>query len=280
MQSVRVAALFTYPVKSCAGLRHERIELGVRGPAHDREWMVVDEYGMFVTQRELPRMSLIQPAIDAAGLSLTAPNMPALRVPFERVDRQSYDVVVWQSVCRADDEGDEAAHWLSAFLGVQRRLVRIGQDHDRLTSTSYTDIPGEVSFADGYPLLFISKASLADLNDRLVERGASPVPMNRFRPNVVVAGCDAYAEDSWKHVRIGDIDFDVVKPCARCVITTVDQAAGESLDPKEPLATLATYRRGPGGALFGQNVIHRGMGAICVGDSIDAVVYDKSPLQH
>jgi uncharacterized protein YcbX len=270
MAVVRVSALYTYPIKSCAGLSHEQIMLGSRGLLHDREWMVVDAGGTFITQREIPRMALITPAPDSIGMTVNAPGMPTLRVVFFSSERERHQITVWRYQGEAEDAGDEAAAWFSAFLGVPAHLVRMPEDVKRLTSTDYTDEAGEVSFADGYPLLFISKASLADLNDRLVERGKAPVPMNRFRPNVVISGCGPYGEDNWKQVTIAGIRFDVVKPCARCVITTVDQSVGASPDVREPLATLATYRRGAnGGAMFGQNVIHRGTGTISVGDKIE-----------
>lgn len=270
MSEVRVSALYTYPIKSCAGISHERIMLGSRGPIHDREWMVVDSSGMFITQREIPRMALIKPVLDSGGMTVNAPDMPTLRVPYSSQNHERHCVTVWRFQGEAEDAGKEAANWFSQFLCVGARLVRMPDDVKRLTSTDYTDEAGEVGFADAYPLLFISKASLADLNDRLVERGKSPVPMNRFRPNVVLSGCEPFAEDGWKQVTISGIRFDVVKPCARCAITTVDQSMGEPPDVREPLATLATYRRGAnGGAMFGQNVIHRGTGMLSVGDAIE-----------
>ena len=142
-------------------------------------------------------------------------------------------------------------------------------DYERLTSTQYTSKPGILSFADGYPLLFISEGSLDDLNHRLVARGKARVSMDRFRPNVVLAGCEPYTEDTWQQVNISGIRFDIVKPCARCPITTVDQVLGIIPDVHEPVATLATYRRGKdGGAMFGQNVLHRGCGTLRVGDVV------------
>jgi uncharacterized protein YcbX len=270
MAEVRVSALYTYPIKSCAGLSHEQIALGKRGLIHDREWMVVDAGGMFITQREIPRMALIKPTIDSGGMTVNAPEMPTLRLSHSHAPFERREVTVWRFHGVAEDAGDEAAEWFSQYLGVSARLVHMPDDVQRPTSTDYTDVAGEVGFADAYPLLFISKASLADLNDRLVERGKSPVPMNRFRPNVVISGCEPFAEDGWKHVTIAGIQFDVVKPCARCAITTVDQNVGAAPDVHEPLATLATYRRGAnGGAMFGQNVIHRGLGMMKVGDQIE-----------
>lgn len=270
VSEVRVSALYTYPIKSCAGLSHDKLMLDSRGPKHDREWMVVDAGGMFITQREIPRMALIKPVLDSGGMTVNAPDMQTLRVPYAGADRERRHVTVWRFQGEAEDAGDEAAEWFSQFLGMASRLVRMPDDLKRLTSTDYTDVAGEVRFADGYPLLFISKASLADLNDRLAERRKSPVPMNRFRPNVVISGCGPFAEDGWTQMTIGGIRFDVVKPCARCAITTVDQAVGHAPDVREPLATLATFRRAPnGGAMFGQNVIHRATGLISVGDRIE-----------
>ena len=272
MAEMRISELHTYPIKSCSGLSHDQIMLVSRGFLHDREWMVVDAGGTFITQREIPRMSLITPTLDSGGMTVNAPSMPTLRVPYSNSSqsRERRQITVWRYQGDAQDEGEEAAGWFSTYLGIPARLVRMPDDVKRLTSTDYTDDPSEVGFADGYPLLFISKASLADLNERLVVRGKSPIPMNRFRPNVVISGYEPYAEDEWTQVTITGIRFDVVKPCARCAITTVDQAVGESPDLREPLATLATYRRGVnGGAMFGQNVIHRGTGTIRVGDKIE-----------
>lgn len=269
MNSPYISALYSYPVKSCAGIRHERVELVERGPRYDRQWMVVDAANRFLTQREFPRMALVQTALAEDALILTAPDMPPLEVPLAEHDGQIREVVVWKDTCQAIDVGEVAARWFTAALQAEVRLVRMRDSFDRLTSAEYTDVPGTVSFVDGYPLLFISEASLEDLNTRLAARGKAPVIMDRFRPNVVVAGCEPYAEDTWKQISIGDIRFDVVKPCARCAIPSVDQARGVAPDAKEPLATLATYRRGKNnGVMFGQNVLHRVCGFIQVGDSI------------
>jgi uncharacterized protein YcbX len=268
-------------VKSCAGIRYEQAELVERGLRYDRQWMVVDADNKFITQREEPTMALIKTAITNDALVLTAPEMPPLSIPLAEREGERYDVTVWKDSPQALDEGDEAAQWLSAFLQREARLVRIPESTKRLTSTEYTPIPGTLSFADGYPLLFISEGSLEDLNSRLAARGKDPITMNRFRPNVVVGGCDPYAEDDWQRIRVGEIAFDVVKPCARCAITTVDQSRGVSPDVKEPLATLATYRRGKnGGAMFGQNVLHRNLGVLRVGDTIEVIREAVNPYME
>jgi uncharacterized protein YcbX len=270
MSHIAISALYTYPVKSCAGIRHERAELVERGLRYDRQWMVVNAANKFVTQREHPQMALVQTALTDDELILSAPDVPPLHVPLAEYDGEKRDVVVWKDSCQAIDEGETAAGWFKQLLHIEARLVRMPESFERLTSTKYTDLPGMLSFADGYPLLFISEGSLDDLNTRLVSGGKAPLLMNRFRPNVVVTGCDSYAEDTWRHIQIQGIPFDILKPCARCAITTVDQSLGVIPDKQEPLATLAAYRRGKdGGAMFGQNVLHRGCGMLQIGDSIE-----------
>ena len=256
-------------MKSCGGIRHEQIDLGTRGLKFDRQWMVVDQTNRFVTQRECPRLALVQTALSAESLTLVAPDLPPIPVPIAEHEGPQHEVVVWKDTCLGIDEGDAVSEWFSSLLNTPVRLVRMPDEYERLTSTQYTSKPGILSFADGYPLLFISEGSLDDLNRRLVARGKARVSMDRFRPNVVLAGCEPYTEDTWQQVNISGIRFDIVKPCARCPITTVDQVLGIIPDVHEPVATLATYRRGKdGGAMFGQNVLHRGCGTLRVGDVV------------
>ncbi|HEX6051296.1 MAG TPA: MOSC N-terminal beta barrel domain-containing protein [Gemmatimonadaceae bacterium] len=260
---VEVAALYVYPIKSCAGMSVSSVELDRRGVIGDRRFMVVDDAGRFLTQRELPRLALIVPRIADGMVTLAAPGSRAITVPIlEEGPRRS--VVVWRDTCDALDQGDDASRWLSAHLGLPCRLVRLADGWKRLVDPTYATRPDdEVSFADAYPLLLIGEASLEDLNTRL----GTPLPMNRFRPNVVVRGSAPFAEDDWRDIVIGDVRATVVKPCARCVTTLVDQETGAR--GKEPLRTLATYRRrGDGEVYFGQNVIHAGRGAITVGDRV------------
>ncbi len=270
MADTHVSALYIYPVKSCAGIRLESAELDRRGLQYDRQWMVVDQANRFVTQREYPPLALAQPTLSDDCLTLTAPGLPRLSLPLAGYEGNPREVVVWRDTCLALDEGEVAAAWFSDLLRSRVRLVRMPDRFERLTSTEYTAEPGLLSFADGYPLLFTSESSLDELNRRLLARGKAPVSMDRFRPNVVVAGCPPYAEDTWQCVHIAGIRFDLVKPCARCVITTVDPSTGSIPDVGEPLATLATYRRGQnGGAMFGQNGLHRGCGTLRVGDVVE-----------
>lgn len=268
MPNIHISGLYTYPIKSCGGIRHDSITLDQRGLAYDRRWVVTDPRGQFFTMREYHQMALIQPTLTDTEMTLTYPDMPTLHISLKTGDGARAEVTVWKSVSTGVDEGEAAAAWFSQILGTPARLFKMADDFHRQTSTDYTAVAGELAFADGYPMLFISQASLDDLNTRLTTAGKAPVPMERFRPNVVIAGCEAYAEDSWKRVHIAGIAFDVVKPCARCVMTTVDHLTGHVPDVKQPLAMLNTYRPSPKGPLFGQNVVHRGTGVLSVGDVI------------
>ncbi len=262
--SPTLSAIYIYPIKSCRGIAVDAASLTDWGLEYDRNWMVVTPTGRFLTQRELPRMALIETAIAADALHLNAPGQDGLSVPLNlTIGNPTIAVEVWGDRCMAIDQGEAAAHWLSQFLEVDCRLVRMGAEYDRPTNPKYAE-NAQVSFADGYPLLVISEASLADLNQRLPE----PIPMNRFRPNLVVAGCTAYAEDEWKQMRVNQVLFDVVKPCSRCVITTTDQETAKR-SGTEPLKTLATYRRNGKDVLFGQNLVHRGIGELQVGSAIE-----------
>jgi uncharacterized protein len=281
------AALFTYPIKSCAPLSHSRIELDTYGPLWDRYWMIVDEDGEFLTQREVPTMALIQPAFEDSCLRLSAPSMPTAYVPLQALqpsrlspygETTSRLVTVWRDTCQAWDEGDELAMWLSDFMHLKVRLVRMADDYRRGVDSKFAPQPAETRFTDGFPLLIVSEASLDELNNRLVERRAEPVPMGRFRPNLVVTGCDAFAEDTWRTVQIGSVILDIVKPCARCVLTTVDPKTGTVPDPAEPLATLNTFRKRNGKVMFAQNAIHRAPGTLVVGDHIDVITLRDTPL--
>jgi uncharacterized protein len=234
--------------------------------------MLVDREGTFLSQRKLPRMALIEPRPQGDGLRVTAPGMEPLVVAAPGGGRRP--VGIWKDRCDALDAGTEAARWFSGFLGVDCSLVRQADDEARLVDADFTggvENP-HVSFVDGFPLLLTSTESLADLNRRM----ARTVPMDRFRPNVVVSGAPAWAEDRWRQVRIGSVAFAVVKPCARCAITTVDQATGEK--GSEPLRTLGTFRRGDGGVLFGQNLVHRARGTLEVGDPV--VVEARRPIRN
>jgi hypothetical protein len=263
---MRVTGLYHYPIKSCGGTALEAATIVARGFVEDRAWLVTDATGVFQTQREMPRMALIHPQVTGDGVVLSAPDMPSLAV-VRTAEGVRREVAVWDDACATVDQGAEPAQWLTTFLGAPCRLVRMADDFVRATDPTYSvGLEGQLGFADGYPFLLTTEASLADLNSRM----AVPLPMNRFRPNIVVTGSPPFAEDGWQRIRIGGITFAVVKPCARCVITTVDQATAATA--REPLRTLATFRQVRGkGVMFGQNLIHTAMGTIRVGDAMDVL---------
>jgi hypothetical protein len=247
-----IAALHCYPVKSARGLDLPVAQLTPRGIAYDRGWMLVNATGRFLTQRDLPRMALIHPRLSATELILQANGVPELHVPLEQPHR-IMPVQVWKDECPGLDEGDAAAQWLSQLLDRECRLVRFDPAHRRLSSREWTgSIEAENGFSDGFPLLVISRASLAELNSRMEK----PLPMNRFRPNIVLEGVGPYDEDRIDELYCEEVRLKIVKPCTRCRITTTDQDSGE-LDGDEPLRTLKSYRfdRELRGVLFGQNTI-------------------------
>lgn len=252
MSHVTLTALNVYPVKSCRGSALAAATMESAGLADDRHWMIVRPNGRFVTQRELPRMALIATALDARSLTLSAPGAGSLAVAREE-SGASLDVTVWKFTGRGIDCGAPVAAWLSAFLETPLRLVRFDASAPRVCSPEWTgDTRAITEFSDGYPMLVLSRASLGDLNSRLPKA----LPMERFRPNLVIDGVGAYDEDRMHELRADGVAIRMVKPCARCSITTTDQEKGER-DGEEPLATLKQYRFDASlhGVLFGQNAI-------------------------
>ena len=265
---IRVSGLYIYPVTSCAGLAVEEAVVEATGFALDRRWMVVDADGGFLSQRRVPKLAVVRISVGEACLSLSAPGLPELEVAFKEPPGPLRTVTVWRDSCAAVDEGAAAAELFSRHLGCDARLVRLAAAAARpmvASSARRGEICGFVSFADAFPFLLVSEASLEELNRRL----AVPVPMDRFRPNIVVSGCGPHAEDGWRRVLIGDVPFRVAKPCARCSITTTDQKTGER--GPEPLKTLSAYRKLDGKIVFGQNLVHEGKGTVRVGDELRAI---------
>ena len=260
---ITISELYYYPVKSCKGIALKEAEIGRRGILDDREFMLVNESGLFISQRNYPRMALIQSDWRGERLILSAPGMdPIEHTPF--TGGEAITVKVWHDRCRAIDQGDEIAAWLADYLGQTVRLVRFPEDEIRKVDPAFCKFDeDQTSFTDGFPFLLISESSLRDLNQRM----AVALPVDRFRPNIVVSGSVPYAEDTWAGFTAGNVEFSVVKPCARCVITTVNQENGIAGD--EPLNTLSKYRRSSDGkVLFGQNLIHHRNGMIRVGDRL------------
>lgn len=269
----RIAALFRYPIKSARGHELQSVTLCDTGFAHDREWLLVDQRDVFVTQREQPRLALLRVALreETAGppaLALDAPGMPPLDLPHDAF-RDRRTVRIWRDEVQGLDAGDEASRWLSEWLGATFRLVRFAPGNRRLSSSEWTQgVAAPNQFSDGYPILILSRASIADLSLRV----GSDLPVNRFRPNLLLDGLEPYDEDRIDELQCGPVRLRLVKPCTRCVITTTDQERGVRTGD-EPLRTLHHYRhnRALQGVMFGQNaIIVAGVGAqLRVGDPLE-----------
>lgn len=258
---MNVTGLFRYPVKSCRGEGLAAATVEPWGLAGDRRWMLVDDAGAHVTAREHPPLVLVTPSADESGITFTAPGLPGLpglrvKIPGPGTSER-ITVTVWGTPVLATLAGPEAADWFSGITGKPVRLVYLDDPTRRPVDPSYGRDTDRVSFADGYPLLLTSERSLEQLNDWILEGrfpDEGPLPMARFRPSVVVGGTDEpWAEDSWKHLRISGVEFRVAKGCDRCVLTTIDPET--AVKGKEPLVTLARYRRWDGKIWFGVNLI-------------------------
>lgn len=257
---ITVSTLTYYPVKACRGFNVQSSNIARMGLERDRRMMVVTPEGNFLTQREHSRFALVTPTLEGETVTLSAPGFDSLQIALRKTGTPM-PVNIWKSKdVHAIDQGNEAAKWFSDWLGISVRLVHFEDGFIRKVSADYAiNEDDHTGFADGYPILMISEESLRDLNSRL----DSPLPMNRFRPNLVIKGCEPFAEDAWKRIRIGGIEMAPVKPCARCVVTTIDK---ETLEKnKEPLKTLNAYRKRGQGAMFGMNVIPLDEGKIEVG---------------
>ena len=265
---ITVSALNVYPVKGLKGIALQEARCTDRGIEHDRRFMLVDPEGMFYTQREHPKMATVWTEIDGGALSLSAPDMPELRVPLHPEGKSKVRVQVWSSTCKAVTVGQEADEWFSEYLGQPCAMVYMPEDSKRYSNPKFGGEGNLVGFADGYAYLVTNEASLGELNGRLIAKNHAPVPMNRFRPNIVVSGAAPWAEDDWNALRFPAAMLRTSKPCGRCQVTTTDQTTGEVRGP-EPLATLATYRDSPFGVRFGMNLVTVLEGTIRVGDAVE-----------
>jgi uncharacterized protein len=271
---ISVTGLFRYPVKGLRGHSVPAVDVERCGFAYDRRWMVVDETGRFLTQREYTCMARIGVIIDGDGLILFAAGLPDLFVGRPDPDAPAMTVTVWRNTLDAALAHAEAGTWLSRAIGIRCHLVFLSDEDARPVDPTYGIATDRVSFADGFPVLVTSATSLDDLNARL----ASPVPIQRFRPNLVVSGADPWGEDMWRRIRVGPVVFRTPKPCTRCIVTSVDQQTGERPIPHEPLRTLARFRRGAGGVIFGQNAVPDTIGRIALGDAVTVLEMGLSPL--
>lgn len=265
-----LSELWIYPVKGCAGIFLQSAQIGPRGFVDDRAWMVVDEAGRFVSQRTHRAMAQIQVTLTDHTLDLAAPGQPPLSLPRHAVTRRQAPVRIWNDLCQADSMGPMAAAWLSNLLQMPCELVHMPTSARRLVNPAFAGPQDVVGFADGFPYLLVTEASLAELNSRL----DNPVPISRFRGNMVVRGGVAWDEDSWRRVQVGTATFRVAKECGRCVVINVDQSTAQF--SREPLQTLSTYRRRGKSVVFGQNLLTQDGGWLHVGDAIQPAYGDSS----
>jgi hypothetical protein len=259
-----VQDIYIYPIKSLGGIRLEAAEVEEKGFKYDRRWMLVDESGLFLSQRTIFKLAQLHVKLINDIITVFKQDQQEERIviPVAQETEQSIKVTVWDDEMDAKLVGTIYDDWFSRILSMKVRLVKMPDSTQRKVNSKYAINDESVSFADGMPYLLIGQSSLDDINGRI----EIPVPMNRFRPNIVFSGGQAFSEDAWKRIVIGEITFQVVKPCPRCVMPTIDQNSG--VKSKEPMKTLATYRSVGSKVLFGQNMIAINFGIFRVGDSI------------
>jgi uncharacterized protein YcbX len=264
---MQLTEIWIFPVKSLCGVRVAKADVEERGLRYDRRWMIVDENGVFITQRKLPKMTLITVSFSPNGLILSHRGQSSrVLVPYWPVSSQCIQVQVWKDACTAFTVTDEADAWLTRILEKPVRIVEMRESNHRSMTPAFSNKGELLSFADDFPYHLISEASLADLNSKLKES----VGMGRFRPNFVVGGAEPFAEDRWKRIQIGNTHFELVSPCERCVVTAIDTATGEK--GTEPLKTLSTYRKVDRKILFGQNLISLKHGTVQEGDDVGVML--------
>ncbi|KJV07334.1 MOSC domain-containing protein [Methylocucumis oryzae] len=271
MSTVYLSQMTLYPIKSLAGVNVSQWPVIATGFKYDRKWMLIDAQGRFMSQRNSPRMALIHVELSEHALQISAPMQGTLTLPLTQHSERRVDCTIWQDQCRACLVSDEADRWFSEFLQQPCRLVYQANDDIRHVDQNYAQLSDQTAFSDGFPFLLISESSLALLNAQM----GLNLPMARFRPNLVVSGCEAYAEDGWRAIRINNLDFRLPKPCSRCAIPSLNPETGEY--GKEPLATLSRTRKWQNKVYFGQNVLHNQQGILSVGDEI--IILSEGQMQ-
>lgn len=261
---MKVHALFLYPVKSLAGIPVDSFSLDDFGPVGDRRWMIVSENGQFVTQRLNPELAMVATRFDGPDVIITIPGEGEFRLAPLAKGAEAASVRVWRDQVEVLSGPTNAADALSRFCGKNLYFVYMSDETFRRVDPGWVPAYRRVSFADGFPFLVTNQASLEDLNSRLDQ----PVDMRRFRPNLVISGAGAWDEDRWTSLSIRDVSLSLVKPCSRCVMTTVDPDTGARSSDRQPLETLASYRQTPGGVIFGLNGVHNTNGLLSVGDPV------------
>ncbi|MES2453970.1 MAG: MOSC N-terminal beta barrel domain-containing protein [Bacteroidota bacterium] len=272
MNAFYLSEINIYPIKSLGGISLQQAMLEERGLQYDRRWMLVDEEGMFITQRKHFNLALLQVNIDESRIVITHKSNAEQTMSFsvDEAMEEPIPVTIWDDTCNSLEVNAQVSSWFSDFLKIPVKLVKMPFGEERRVDPRYAANNEVVSFADAYPCLLIGQSSLDGLNERL----ADPVPMDRFRPNLVFTGGEPHVEDNFERFYIGDNLFSAVKPCARCVLTTVDQQTG--IKGQEPLRTLAGYRTSNKKVMFGQNLVHEGSGMLRVGNELK--VKDWKPI--
>ncbi|MBO3699006.1 MOSC domain-containing protein [Roseivirga sp. E12] len=275
MSTLKITDLWIYPIKSIAGIQLDQSKVETRGLQYDRRWVLADENGMFVHQRDYPEMALLQPEINGDIMTIRHKTKPIEAVSFNMSEPDStpVSVTVWDDTCPAKPVDAKVDAWFSEIIDKKVRLLYMHDDSVRQADQRYAiEETDKVSFADGYPVLIISEESLAFLNSKSTEH----VPMNRFRANVIVSGGEVHEEDRLRKITVGDVEMYGVKPCVRCVMTTIDVDTAQK--GKEPLKTLSTYRKTGNKILFGENFIPSNEGVIRVGDTLNVLEKKSGPF--
>ena len=272
MTMTTLTSINIYPIKSTAGISLSNSWVDDYGLSFDRRFVVTDEQGQFISARTEPNLCLIQASITPLGLILTAPDMPLLELSYSGFSKNHQSVTVWKDTINSQHCSAAIDHWFSQFLKRPCQLHFFSENSTRYVKNSNK----QVGFADGYPLLLISQASLADLNQRL---GKHAVTMAHFRPNLVVENTQAFEEDTWRHIRIGEVEFELVKPCSRCIMTTVNPATAEKSNVQQPLKTLKQFRQVESGdVMFGQNLVALNKGQLHLGDKVTILDQQSPPV--
>jgi len=261
---MKLSAITIYPIKSTKGISLKSASVAPRGLDHDRRWMLIDQQNQFITARAFPQLLQVEVSISNRQLQLKAPEMATQHLPIHPAEENEIEVIIWRDACKALTMNQEINQWFSRYLGVPCRLVYLPDSSHRPVDAHFGAPGDEVSLADGFPLLVISESSLEDLN----RRASEPLVMRRFRPNLEISGSGAYEEDQWHRVTIGNVEFEAVKPCSRCIITTIDPETGVKSHNGEPLRTLSSYRKTDDKVFFGMNLIPRSSGLIYLDDPV------------
>jgi len=261
---IRLSEIIIYPIKSLAGISLLNSQVNPEGLKQDRLMMLVDDNSLFITQRKFPQLALLNIELISSGIVVSMSDSSSIEINEESFSEEKTDVRIWKDNCIAFVANTEINLWFSRFLNISVRLIKYDHSYPRAIDQDFSKPDDIVSFADGFPLLVISQSSLDDLNSQL----DMPVSMKNFRPNLVVKGCAAFTEDSWKKIKIGEIVFDAVKLCGRCIMTTVDPQHGKRSQDGEPYQTLSKYREIEGNVCFGMNLIPRDKGMLSTGETI------------